>query len=213
MRRLCPGRAETSARPVLVRRPVVGRSSVLCVLLLSGPVVLATAGPALAHTSLVRSDPGTSAVVAGPFDTVTLVFDQPVSSRAAQVVVTGPDGADVAAGPARVAGATVSAPVTGFPSAGGYRLAYRVLAEDGHPLTGQVPFEVAPAAVTDIPTAAGATSTPAPVSGAAQAQTPAAATRSSGTGVAPAALAGLAALAGALVAGAVRAGRRGRTGR
>ena len=53
---------------------MVERASVLRVLLLTGPVVLSTAAPALADTSLVSSSPDSRAVVAGPADTVTLVF-------------------------------------------------------------------------------------------------------------------------------------------
>jgi len=217
MRRPCPGRAGTPAPLPPARRPISGRSPALCVLLLTGSVVLATAAPASAHTALVSSTPAVSAVVAGPVEAVSLVFTEPVSTRAAQVVLTGPDGADVVQGTPTVSGATVSAPVT-VPAAGRYRLAYRVLAADGHPVTGSVPFEVTPAATSGRPTApdaptagAGAPSTPAADTGSAQGA--GGTTPSSGAGLAPVALGGLGAVAGALVVGAVRAGRRSRVAR
>ena len=191
-----------------MRSPCSGRaSSVTCGLLLGACSVLWSPTPALAHTSLVGSTPSSSAVVSTPLDAVTLVFDQPVSPRLARVVVSGPDGADVADGPARVSGGTVTRAVGAPPPAGDYRLAYRVLAEDGHPITGQVRFRVTSSAV---PT--GAVTTAVPQQQVQPASAPASQTASQ-TYLVPALVAGLVGAGVVLVLGAVRAGRRAGAGR
>jgi hypothetical protein len=172
-----------------------------------GGVLLA--GPAQAHTSLVSSAPSSGAVLEGPVPVVTLVFSRPVLSRQAQVVVTGPDGAAVAGGPAQVSGGTVRWPVGPWPTSGAYRLAYRVLAEDGHPITGEVPFRVSPA-VAPTPTAAPPPGSPA-VTGSASA--PASSPGPPATPLVPALASALAAVAVLLVVGGVRAGRRAGLGR
>ena len=201
MRRPCSGRALSSVRP-----------SVLCVLLVTACSALWSPPPALAHTSLVSSTPAPDAVVAVPVEVVTLVFSEPVSPRTVQVVVSGPDGADLAAGPVQVSGGTVTRSVGARSTAGSYRLAYRVLAEDGHPITGQVPFEVALSAAGSPTTSAATTTAQPPAAG--SAQTPEGASRTAGTtSSAPALLAVLSGLALVLGIGAVRAARRVEPGR
>ena len=177
----------------------------LGVLLPAAGSVIWGAQPALAHTSLISSTPAYDAVVERPAAAVTLVFDRPVSPRQARLVVTGPGGVDVGAGPARTDGPTVSLPVRAWPTSGGFRLSYRVLAEDGHPLTGQLPFRVAPDAVGGSPLLAPSASvppTPTPAGPAPAAAPPA------GTSAAPVLVVGLSGLAVALVVGGVRAARR-----
>lgn len=200
-----------------MRRPCSGRassvpSSVLLVLLVAASSTLGSASPALAHTSLVGSTPAPDAVVSSAPE-VTLVFSEPVSARHVQVVVTGPDGAELADGPVQVSGSTVSRSLAALPASGGYRLAYRVLAEDGHPVTGEVPFRV------DLPAAgaAGVGATPTTEPPPATVAAPQTAPQTSGTGgttsIVPALLAGLAGVALVLVVGAVRAARRAEPGR
>lgn len=163
--------------------------------------LLMTAGPALAHTSLVSTTPAAGAVVAAEVGSVTLVFSQPVLSSQALVVVSGPDGADRADGPAQVSGGTVSQPVGPVPTSGSHRLAYRVLAEDGHPITGEVSFQVEQAA-------APAAAVPPPVA-AAPAEVTTASSSPGGGGWAPALAVGLGVVSVAFVAAAVRARRPG----
>ena len=91
-------------------------------------------------------------------------------------------------------------------------MSYRVLAEDGHPITGQVSFAVG---LSDGRTAAGPGPTardPIPVSGS---QQQAARTERSGGGgvLVPALAGGLTALGAALLFGAVRSSRRSHAGR
>lgn len=219
-----------------MRRPGPGRalSSLLLLVVAAAPVLL-TAGPARAHTSLVSSSPAAGSVVAD-LGVVTLVFSQAVSPRQVRVVVTGPAGADLAEGSAQVSGGTVRQPVGALTESGDHRLAYRVLAADGHPITGEVPFQVELAATST--STAGPSSVGTPVGGPATGDTapddtapddtapgdttpggtttggssaasePRGATQAAGGGWAPGVALGLAGASVALVAGAVRAGRR-----
>jgi hypothetical protein len=56
-------------------------------------------------------------------------------------VVTGPDGSRATSGKPRVDAATVRQPLATGP-AGDYTVAYRVVSEDGHPVTGELTFTV-----------------------------------------------------------------------
>jgi methionine-rich copper-binding protein CopC len=107
---------------------------VLAVLMM---LVLAT--PAQAHTALRRSDPKKGAEVTG-LDKVTLVFTESV--RFPVVVVNGPGAKRYEAGKPKVDGPKViQNVVTGLP-AGNYTIAWRVVADDGHPVEGEIPFTV-----------------------------------------------------------------------
>ena len=174
--------------------------------------VLGTAQPALAHTSLVSTSPAADTVIVDAVEVVTLVFTQPVSPDQVQVVVTGPGGVDVMDGPIRVSGGSVNRSVGAWTASGTHRLAYRVLAEDGHPITGEVSFGVAPAAVGPAPTGS-PTTTSVPTATAGPGQAPSSAPRPVGTNVALALVTVLGAVAVLLVVGAVRAGRHAGAGR
>ena len=107
------------------------------------PLALATAllggVPALAHSGLERATPGDREVLAAPPAAVELTFGRPLVS--ADVVVTGPGG-DVTAGEPAVRDRDVRQALR----AGGdgeYRVAFRVLADDGHATTGTLAFRVA----------------------------------------------------------------------
>ena len=207
-----PGRARRCVSPGADGRARTARhkgvvpAAVLGVLLVVACSSIWGARPALAHTSLISSTPAPDAVVDEPAAVVTLVFDTPVSSRRARLVVTGPGGVDVGDGPARTSGGTVSLPVGAWPTSGVFRLSYRVLAEDGHPLTGQLPFRVTSgAAAGDQAAAPSAT----PPTAAGPAPAPPATDPRTGTTVVPVLVAVLCALAVVLVVGGSRAGRRG----
>jgi methionine-rich copper-binding protein CopC len=104
------------------------------------PLLVVLAGPASAHTALVSTSPADGAQAAVPPAAVVLVFDQPVSTRLSTVQVTGPEGGTWQAGPAGVLGGTVTQPLVELGPAGTYRVAWRVVAPDGHPVTGTSSF-------------------------------------------------------------------------
>lgn len=130
-------------------------------------VPLLSAAPAWAHDRLERIDPAPAQQLDRDPGQVQLVFDQAVGRRFSTVVVTGPDGADWAAGPAQVLDGTVTQPLKPSGPAGAYTVAYRIVSADGHPVTGTSTFTVAGAVPAAGPSAAGqggAGTSPAPPS-------------------------------------------------
>ncbi|MBE3014206.1 copper resistance protein CopC [Microbispora sp. NEAU-D428] len=149
--------------------PPRGRLRLLAVPLLALLSVMLVATPARAHDVLVASDPKDGAVLDAVPASVTLTFDQAVRRDFARIAVTGPDGAHYEQGEITVDGRNVSVGVRPGTPAGAYAIGYRIVSNDGHPVTGAVKFSVtgggaAPGAVT------------------APAATPAPGTANSGTG-------------------------------
>jgi len=97
------------------------------------------AAPASAHTALKSSDPKAGAEVAPPTE-ITLTYTETV--RLPRVILTGPDGARHEAGAATASGDTVTQPVNGTLPNGTYRVGWRVVSTDGHPVTGTFSFTV-----------------------------------------------------------------------
>ncbi len=109
-------------------------------------VLIGTSGPAVAapiprHTSLRSITPADGATLTTPPTEIVLVFDEPVAQQFTQVVLTRSSVA-VPLGETTVSSGTVRAAVPGPLDAGSYRIAFRVVSTDGHPVTGQSGFEV-----------------------------------------------------------------------
>ncbi len=118
------------------------------------------AGPAAAHNVLISSDPAEGATLQAAPAVVRLTFDQPVQDFQPVVTVIGPDNQRYESGPPAIDSTVVTAPVAGLSAAGPYVIAYRVVSADGHPVEGEVHFQLAEAAPTDSTPAE-----PAPASG------------------------------------------------
>lgn len=131
-----------SGRP----RPVASGRAILARAGLAGLVVaaalLARAGPAAAHASLLSVDPPDQSVLAESPDTVTLTFSEPVSADLGGVQVLDPGGNRVEAGTARVEGAVVTIGVQPDLPDGTYVVSFRVVSADGHPVRGGSVFGV-----------------------------------------------------------------------
>lgn len=110
--------------------------------LLTVPGALAVGAPASAHARLTASDPKADATVTRPLSRVTLTFSELVRGNLSTVVITGPGGSRHGAGKPQAVDKQVRQPVTTLPS-GEYRVAYRVVSVDGHPIEGQFRFTVA----------------------------------------------------------------------
>ena len=128
--------------------------------------VLTAALPAFAHTSLVGSDPADGASLSTAPTAVTLTFDGPVQPGFAEVVVVDAAGTHYyAQGAPQVDGRTVRQQLAPL-SNGVFQVSYRVVAADGHPVTGTLSFTVVPVSVsppTEAPAAVPpATDVPAP---------------------------------------------------
>jgi copper transport protein len=119
-----------------------------------GVVVLAVAaaalvlpGSALAHVTLISSEPITQSRVDTPPTEVRLRFSQPVTITSNAVQVLAPDGT-VLSGTARTEddGYVVVAPVSRLVDGKGYTVRWRVIGEDGHSPAGVFTFGVGIAA-------------------------------------------------------------------
>jgi methionine-rich copper-binding protein CopC len=104
-------------------------------------ILVTSGGPAAAHAELVDSSPPAGSTLGGVPVTIELMFSSSV--KAAAVVLTAPHARRIELGQVRVDGARVTVPVKGKPKGdGGYTIAYRVVARDGHPVSGRVDFNV-----------------------------------------------------------------------
>lgn len=101
--------------------------------------VLATAAPAEAHTTLTSSDPAKGASVAAPAQ-IRLTYADPV--RFPGVVLLDAKGGHHEAGKASAVDNHVTQQVGGTLPPGVYTVGWRVVAEDGHPVTGEYKFTV-----------------------------------------------------------------------
>jgi copper resistance protein C len=138
--------------------------TVTAAMALTALFVVLGGGPAAAHTGLQSSTPADGEALTTAPDAVTLTFATAVASQFAQVAVTGPDGQSVTTGEATVEGAVVQQPVN--PNGdGSYVVAYRVVSDDGHPVSGEVSFTLTGTGAAPAPTQAASpaeASTPAP---------------------------------------------------
>jgi copper resistance protein C len=105
------------------------------------------ATPAFAHNTLIGSNPANESTVPQSPTSIELTFDQPVQMGEGlnTIAVTGPDGTNWTVGPATVASNVVSATLDDLGPAGAYRIGYRILSADGHPVSGEVTFTLAEA--------------------------------------------------------------------
>ncbi|MGH3741218.1 MAG: copper resistance CopC family protein [Micromonosporaceae bacterium] len=100
--------------------------------------VFVAGSPAYAHVSLVSSDPKDDARLGKPPAEVTLVFNEQLDPALTKVSVA-VDGTVVATTP-QVNGSKITVPLQG--ERGRYRVAYRVVAGDGHPVEDMIEFTV-----------------------------------------------------------------------
>lgn len=110
-------------------------------IVLAGLAVFGFATPALAHNVLVGSNPASgSSVASGPSE-VQLDFDAPVQFGANYLTVIGPDGNHwEKTDNATVKGDSVATAVAPLGAAGVYKIGYRIISADGHPVSGEVSF-------------------------------------------------------------------------
>lgn len=114
--------------------------------LLSGLLALfaVLAGPAWAHATLIGTSPPAGYAVPRPPTTVSLSFDEPVTTGRHALVVTGPGGTAVSTGPLQHAdgGRRISVTVDTRLPAGGYTVTWQVTATDGDVVGGSYGFAV-----------------------------------------------------------------------
>lgn len=113
-----------------------------------------SATSAAAHAELVKITPERNARLTVAPTEVVLEFSEPVSASFATVLVTTTGGAVVTRGTPAVVGARVTQALNPRLDAGTYRMAFRVVSADGHPLTGESGFTVILASSANTPTSA-----------------------------------------------------------
>ncbi|GII59131.1 hypothetical protein Pth03_75200 [Planotetraspora thailandica] len=128
------------ARPGASGRSPIVRTAVVVLIACAASLFLAT--PAQAHNVLIGSDPREGASLPATPGKVTLTFDQAVRPDFARIAVTGPDGAQYEQGDVGVSGDSVFIALRPQGPAGAYVVSYRIVSNDGHPVTGTVPFTV-----------------------------------------------------------------------
>jgi copper resistance protein C len=102
-------------------------------------VVVVTTAPAGAHTTLTSSDPRKGATVTSPRQ-IRLTFGDPV--RFTGVVVLDAKGGHHESGTSQAVDNQVTEQVAGVLVPGVYTVGWRVVAPDGHPVTGEYRFTV-----------------------------------------------------------------------
>lgn len=109
-------------------------------------VLIAAAGPASAHATVVRSTPADGANLSRTPATVSITFDEPVGLRPGYLQVINSTGTRVDAGLATHPGGdgtTVSVALRPQkPGPAGYLASYRVISADSHPVSGVIRFTV-----------------------------------------------------------------------
>ena len=96
---------------------------------------------ALAHASLLQSDPAGGALLRTAPARIVLEFSQPVQAEGARVTVVAPSGRILPRQAARVQGAQLIAPI-GSSERGTYLVLWSVIAQDTHPSQGRFTFSV-----------------------------------------------------------------------
>ena len=127
------------------------RAFLLLVALVAGAALaLGPAGPAHAHASLESSSPSASAVLDEPPTDITLDFDEPVTAQDGGIRLLDSSSTPIELGPAEQGSdpTVVVAAVPEIPD-GAYVVAWQVVSQDGHPLSGAFAFQVGRDAAID----------------------------------------------------------------
>lgn len=105
--------------------------------LVAAMALLGQSFPASAHAQLALSNPKASATLTKAPTKITLTFDDNVIALegANQIVVSDPKGRSVTAGSTTVSGAELEVALKKLTVMGRYKVLYRVLSADGHPVT------------------------------------------------------------------------------
>jgi methionine-rich copper-binding protein CopC len=125
--------------------------------LLMSPLLVAT--PASAHNALAGSTPAAGSTLTTAPTSVTLTFEEPPLSSGMAVVVTAPDKSRVSPDSPVLTGSDVVTPLAPLTASGTYSVAWRVVADDGHPVTGTFTFTLDLGAATSVSPSATASAT------------------------------------------------------
>ena len=146
----------TTDRPIRRLTMLVGLVVTACAL------VFALAQAAYAHDKLVGSNPVAGTTVDKLPSVVTLYFEEPPVSGYTSMDIVGPSGHVLSESAPTTQGSNVSVHIYTASARGSYAIRYHILSDDGHPVSGTIPFVVAAASsVASATNGAATTSTPA----------------------------------------------------
>ncbi|MEU8001909.1 copper resistance protein CopC [Catellatospora sp. NPDC049111] len=133
------------------RRTRRGRATALLILVFVPAILLGLPRPAYAHANLTSTDPAEGAVLQTSPDRILFTFDEAVRGVPGGVQVFGPQGEPVAATPT-VEGSELAVALAAPLGNGTTVITWRVVSDDGHPISGALTFSVgAPSPVTTPP--------------------------------------------------------------
>jgi copper transport protein len=128
-----------------LNHPSKGRARIFAVLALLGAwAVLAVSGatPALAHATVVGTDPVEGARLQSMPAKVTVTFSEDVTLGGGYLKVVDSKSNDVSTGPTKIEGRNVTVAVKSGASDGSYIVSYRITSTDSHPIAGAYAFVV-----------------------------------------------------------------------
>ncbi len=116
--------------------------TLIAALFLAAALVAGAASPAAAHDELVASSPSPGERLDAAPSEVALTFSADVLTIGAAVIIADASGRDWAAGAPVVTDGVVTVAIEPGMTDAGYEIRWRVVSEDGHPISGLVPFTV-----------------------------------------------------------------------
>jgi copper resistance protein C len=102
--------------------------------------VVASAPPAAAHTALEASSPKDGGSINVAPGKLVLKFTEPILTVGYRVIVLGPDNSAYQTVAPQIVDNKLTQPLKPLGPAGPYRVEFRIVAYDGHPLTGGIRF-------------------------------------------------------------------------
>jgi len=143
-------------RPRATRLRPVARAGALLVAGCALVVPIGLAPAASAHDAFTGSTPKSGSTLTTAPTSVTVSFEEPPLAAGLAVAVTAPDKTLVSSGDPVLTGSDVTVALSPLTASGAYTVAWRVVADDGHPVTGTFGFTLSlTASPTPTPTATG----------------------------------------------------------
>ena len=149
-----------------MRNPRRSLITAMAALLLGAGLTLAVATPAQAHDELVSSYPEAESTITGSPAEITLSFSGELIAgmQSAAVEVIAPDGQNIATDAPAEDGTSITQHLAPNPPAGLFTVRWKVVSSDGHPISGEYTYTVAPTdAVPSSPSATPSTAPQTPV--------------------------------------------------
>jgi copper resistance protein C len=119
---------------------LTGAARMILGALVGAGFLVASAAPAAAHTALAASSPKDGARLDVAPNQIVLEFASPILTKASHTVVRGPDGRDYETGTPQVTQNKLTQQLKPLGPAGVYKIEFRIVAADGHPLGDGIKF-------------------------------------------------------------------------